>query len=437
MKVQRLEQDALILEGIGPQLLEQMAPKDLLQVVSNCVYATFMHEMFHNRALYYPQLDDLLLGLSRKAYADVAQPYPPNGLQLIIGSRFGAVGGHSRVAREFCHIAERNLVVVTDPFNDQDQAATDEMIAFFAPVPVLFLPKGDLAFKFDYLVGLIRQLQPGYVACFNHHVDPIPVAATAAAPVHQRMFHHHCDYRPSLGASLKDFVHVDITPELSGLCQKRHGDGHNFLLNLFDSLIAEDRPLPAYQPAAPLSTVSGGGAAKYRFAPGADLLAYPYTVACLLAAGGGLHHHLGQLDPSQLALVQQTVQACGLDPARFIYHGNVASVAAALQQIPNAVYVPSFPVGGGLMIVEVMSAGVPVLLNDNAATADYDFTAAAHRSLMPDGYLSWTDPAQLPERMAQLRAAYAEYSAASRRSFDARHSRARFDADLAALGRLA
>ena len=113
-------------------------------------------------------------------------------------------------------------------------------------------------------------------------------------------------------------------------------------------------------------------------------------VTALLAAGSGSHHHFGHVPDAQQALVRALLAQHGIDPARFVCHGNVASVQGAIAAIDNPVYLPSFPVGGGLTIVEVLSAGVPVLFNAHARpTASYDFIAVSHASLMPDRYAAF------------------------------------------------
>jgi len=436
MIIQREGLDALFQDAnLTPALADTLAPQEVLMLAFQHVRATFMHELFDTKALYYPQLDAILQRLSERMYAGTPGWTPGGGLQLIVGSHFSSVGGHSRVAKNFAALAPRNLVVVTDPFDQQTLEERREMLDFFAPLPVVFIPAGDLAFKADYLRALILQVQPDFTACFNHHVDPIPVVATAAAPVPRRIYYHHCDYRPSLGASLAAFAHVDINEEMGRLCGARCGSGHVHVLDLHDAQVAEPARLPRHVPGRPLNTVSAGSSGKYQFAAAPLPLSYPHVVAALLGAGTGVHHHFGNLAPEQLDLVRGLLAGAGVDPARFVYHGNVASVQRALAAIENAVYVPSFPVGGGLTIVEVMSAGIPVLLNANARPTDaYDFLNASHASLMPERHLTFTGLDEIGPALHAIAADYEGFARASNARFETRHSRASF---LAGLERLA
>lgn len=435
MIIQRHDQDALFQdEGLVPDLVDSMSVNDVLTHVFRHVHATFMHELFDTKALYYPQLDAILQRLSEQAWGDTPG-WSGSGLHMIVGSLFSAVGGHSRVAKNCTALGERSIVVITDPFNEQTIEQQREMLDFFAPVPVVFLPHGDLAFKLDYLCALIRQLRPDYTSCFNHHVDPIPVAATAAAPVPNRIYHHHCDYRPSLGASLNVFTHLDYTDELARLCSNRAGAGHVRLLSLHDTQIAETSRMPMYVPGKPLNTVSAGGAGKYLFAPEYSALSYPHVVPSLLAASGGVHHHYGNLSDDRLAFIRAVLARAAIDPERFVYHGNVKSVSASILQVENPVYVPSFPVGGAMMIVEVMSAGVPVMINTHALATDaYDFTSVAHRSLMPELHQAFGEAAQIGAALEAFASNYAAYSRSSKDCFEKRHSRGAFLSCLASLG---
>jgi hypothetical protein len=431
MIIQREGLDALFQdENLTPALADTLAPQAVLMIAFQHVRATFLHALFDTKALYYPQLDAILERLSERMYADTPAWAPGSGLQLIIGSQFFNVGGHSRVAKNFAQLAPRNVVIVTDPFDQQTPDERREMQAFFAPLPVLFLPPGDLAFKADYLRTLIVQLRPDYTSVFNHHVDPIPVVATAAAPVPRRIFYHHCDYRPSLGASLKEFAHIDINAEGGRLCAQHCGAGVR-VLDLHDAQVAEPARMPQRVAGRPLNTVSAGSSGKYDFASGFAPLSYPHVVAALLHSGAGAHHHFGNLPDPYLDLVRTLLAKSSIDPARFVYHGNVPSVQRALLAIENPVYVPSFPVGGALMAVEVKSAGVPVLLNTNAKPTDsYDFLTASHVSMMPERHLTFTTLADIAPALRAIDADYEGFSRSSNAGFEQRHSRASFLAGL-------
>lgn len=431
MIIERTGLDALFQnEGLVPALADTLPAQNVLMLAFEHVRATFMHELFDTKALYYPQLDAILQRLSERMYDGAAPWTPGSGLQLIIGSQFFAVGGHSRVAKNFARLAPRNVVVVTDPFDQQTPAEKREMQDFFAPIPVLFLPAGDLAFKADFLRTLILQLQPDYTSVFNHHVDPLPIAAVAAAPVPRKIFFHHCDYRPSLGASLSSFVHVDINAEMGKLCSG-HCTGAVQVLDLHDAQVAEPARLARLVAGRPLNTVSAGSAGKYTFAPEPSPLSYPHVVAALLGANDGVHHHFGTLPEQHQAVIAAMLTHVGIHPGRFVYHGNVPSVQQALGAIENPVYVPSFPVGGALVLVEVLSAGVPVLLNANVVpSATYDFLNASHVSMMPEHYLTFGAVTDIAPALQALGAGYARYAESSNAGFTQRHAQASFLAGL-------
>lgn len=355
-------------------------------------------------------------------------------MQLIIGTQFSAVGGHSRVAYNFTHLAADNIVVVTDAINDQTDAARQEMLDFFHPVPVLFLPRGNMAFKLDFLINLIKRLKPTYVSCFNHHVDPLPVAATSAAPVPRKIFYHHCDSMPSLGASLSHYSHFDTSSAVADICNKRDSATRASLMTLYDSSLADTAARPPRAPQRPLNTLSAGGANKYLFSYEPSQLSYAHVLPHLLTASGGVHHHFGTLGDDHREVIAALLRHSGVEPERFIYHGNVASLQQAALAIENPVYVPSFPVSGGLTLVEMMSVGVPILVNDAPRDTDaYDVTKLAHQSMLPKHHVAWRHAGMLAECLAELRANYAGYAESSHQQFLTQHTRHQMLADLAAL----
>jgi len=88
-------------------------------------------------------------------------------------------------------------------------------------------------------------------------------------------------------------------------------------------------------------------------------------------------------------------------------------------------------VGGALMIVEVMSAGVPVLLNTNARPTDsYDFMNASHVSMMPERHQTFTSLADIAPALYAIAADYEGFAQSSNAGFERRHSRASFVAGL-------
>jgi hypothetical protein len=431
MIIERIEHDALFqTDGLTPELADTLGLNDVLTHVFNHVQATFMHPMFDTTALYYPQLDAILQRVSEKMYEGVQGWEAGSGLQLIVGSKFSNLGGHSRVAKNFAQLAPRNLVVITDPYDQSTPDERREMVEFFAPLTVLFIPAGDLGFKAEWLRALILQVRPDYTSLFNHHVDPVPIVATAASPVPRRIYVHHCDYRPSLGASMTSLAHVDFNDAMVELCTGRCG-AHAQLVDLYDTQLPKHAVMPRHAAGRPLNTVSAGGASKFQFNAEFSPLSLPHVVAGLLQAGEGVHHHFGHLGEQHQAWVRAVLAQSGIDPARFVCHGNVPSIQQALLAIENPVFMPSFPVGGYLMIVEVMSAGVPVLLNTNARPLDsHDFLNAAHTSLMPPGYRTFTALADIAPALQAIAADYEGHARASNARFEERHSQTSFLAGL-------
>lgn len=81
----------------------------------------------------------------------------------------------------------------------------------------------------------------------------------------------------------------------------------------------------------------------------------------ILARTGGRHIHIGELDESVMAELQQGLSQAQISPDRFIHTPWEPSIWKAMAKYPVDLYLNSFPQGGAKASVEVMGSGTPVL----------------------------------------------------------------------------
>lgn len=102
---------------------------------------------------------------------------------------------------------------------------------------------------------------------------------------------------------------------------------------------------------------------------------------------------------------------------KFIHTPWVEDVASELVRRNVDLYVGSFPLGGGRATVEVMGAGIPLLLHENYASAFFTDVAEAYPQV-----LKWRTPDELESIISGLTPdLLADHSARARAFYEERH----------------
>src|SRR3546814_139249 len=73
---------------------------------------------------------------------------------------------------------------------------------------------------------------------------------------------------------------------------------------------------------------------------------YPEAISRILAETGGMHLHIGYLDPAFRAQIAAHLQRCGVPAERFHLIEHVESLGRCLGEFDIDLYLPSFPAGG-------------------------------------------------------------------------------------------
>lgn len=419
---------ALLLDDVDAAVTAQLQRGDMAQAMRTItagVHHTYLQPEFARAALYYPQLDrHLELLAARLPVSERTTAAAPRGA-LIIATELYDLGGHSRVLEDVSHELDRAVLVLTDLFDTyaRQPAMLDQLAQRFKHCTVVALPPGTGWEKARDLRQLADAMNPRQVLYFGHHQDPIPFVGTLTLPHTRKVLFHHGDHNPSLGCTIRELAHVDLSEALRKDCATHLPDAPGLL-----PLHAADRGLktfPAVHGTA-YSVASSGHPAKFtRSGP----LALQAIVAAALGAIEGLYHHIGPLDSDWVAEIRQHLHAQGINPQRFVHHGLVPSLWDHLLTLDAAVYIASAPIGGGRAAIEAQGCGYPLAYFENAQA----YGLADHSSLYACSSLKWSSPQELAQVLAQAGTHHAELSRQSRQLYLDHHSVAHFRSALTAL----
>jgi hypothetical protein len=417
----------LLVDDIDQAVTAHLAMKDYpnaMRSIAAGVHHSYRRPEFERAALYYPQLDRHLEQLAHllhtemQAAGDLRQASGSRRGALIIATELYELGGHSRVVEDISHEFDRAVVVLTDLFDtyERQPEMVDLLTKRFKHCTLVVVPAGSSWAKAQNLRRLADAMEPSDIFYLGHHQDPIPFVATLSMPQTRKLLMHHGDHNPSLGCTLTDVVHVDLSEGVREVCAA-HLAQPTHLLPLYVSDLGV-KIFPALQARA-FSVVTSGHPAKFsRGGP----LALQSLVQASLSTVQGVHHHIGPMDDTWVSEIRAHLRAHGIDPTRFVHHGLVPSLWTTLKGLDAAVYIGSAPIGGGRAAIEAQGCGYPLMYFGGSEAAG----TAGNERLYANRELKWSTWSELKQLLGSIGPAHGAQSHRARQLYLDQHSRAPF-----------
>jgi hypothetical protein len=403
----------LVLADIDKQVEALTARQDYeaaLMQIANGVHNTFLKPGVAHYALYYPQFDRQIERMADVLHERMGPiEAGASGTDLIIATELYQIGGHSKVVEDLARGATSPVVVLTDLFGtyEREPQQFDWIRERLGHATLIKLPAGALWEKCGTLAALTRSLRPRSISYLSHHQDPIPYVATLRYEEARRIFFHHCDHNPSLGASLGGVRHVDLSGALQTTCSA-HLQRQVDLLPMH----VQDRGKKRFSrvKGRAFSVVTSGRAGK--FTRHGEMALHRWVRAALQAVDGQFFH-IGPLPEGWVQEIRDHLAEQGIDPTRFVYLGLVTSLWSTLLQIDAAFYLGSAPVAGGRAAIEAQGAGYPVLFFTGFTSGPL----VENYSLFADRSLGWHDPDSLAQLLTKVAPRHAQLSKDARRYY--------------------
>ncbi len=357
--------------------------------------------------IYMPGLDALCvrLGESLRAQDTVQQKQRPDSdrIPLIVVSELYETGGHSRVVEDLKRLYDDAEVVMTGYFPAVSQRK-HRLCQGLSTVDALQIPADTLSSSVRRLGRIVRS-RASMVFHVAHHHDVVANAALAGADGVPVFFIHHSDHRPCLGATIPQFVHVDIAVHVWEICKQYLGERCvHWPQGVFDY----GQKAFSY-PLAGLFTATSGASTKFAFEGPVSLAA---IIRAAFSGGAQEHFHIGDLNEAQLQAINQELLSAGVAPERLRHVPRVASLWQFLKSSPVNVFIGSAPMHGLRTAIEVQGAGIPILPyrhGNEALTQDHSHYAA--------NALGWTSSIELRDALHAAMGGHQALATAARRKF--------------------
>lgn len=365
------------------------------------------------------ELDELCQEIGRRNLegCGIPTPRPQANVAVYIASKLQSSGGHTAALLDVIKHSpqRRSIVLITGVCGKTDYKAIKIRFTEIPNVELIAVPPGRHLQKLTWIQHYLHNLSPSIVWLFNHHQDSVAVAAVQPNRGYHLNYYHHGDDRLCLGVCLGYGTHFDISPINYHKCH----DEVQLRNNKYLPQTATDFSSISKLNKSELSDLVTCTAAGFNKVEVDYVVKYVDVIPNLLLRTGGQHIHIGRLTIFARWHIWRRMRQLGVPEASFTYVPYVHSVWKTLQKYKVDLYVASFPYGGGKTMVEVMGAGVPIIIHKNIADRmigglDMVYDGAFTWRTVEDLYktLKTLNQETLMEQSSMARAWYEKYHSA-------------------------
>lgn len=338
--------------------------------------------------------DTLCERVAERFIINGSKKYVDNDSVAIITSRMYLSGGHTSLINDFADALSSYKVTVYITGYWEGDTNLEELKIKYPSLHQVQYVKIDAGSK-DFgssCWGLVQHLvhqMPAEVYLFQHPFDALAIAGAVAYKKSAEIsignggngggedsaesessltprfyFYHHADIRPTLGVNLDGFNYLAHKKSMVGE-QKENKKGFSYHMPLtapvvFQDLTYREKNYSNLFEEGQTNTLSIGQHLKF-FPDFSSNVSYANAVAVLLERVDGKHVHIGPLANTELLIIQESLYASGIDFNRFVHIPFIYSLSLFLNENDITFFLSSFPIGGGLSVLEAMSNGLIIL----------------------------------------------------------------------------
>lgn len=313
---------------------------------------------FKGKGLFVPELDAMIQQTAQAIPTKIPDNY--SQVMVHVATEVYDSGGHTRTLEDVVgSLPEvRHILILTDISNAYrfNRIPVQTLKARFDSIglEVMILQAPTLSAKTIELSSLIGRIAPRCIMLHAHAFDVIANVAITGKSAPRVLYIHHMDHNPSLGATRKDYIHVDNTPPCHHFCKSYPG-----LSPVFLGLTVKDNGVVTADNKDSFIGATCGHHGKFQ---GQFLFTYGQILGQLFASGVDRFYHIGAVSEVQKNNICAEIKNAGHDSEKLIFYGGVLSLAETLKEIAPHFYLGSYPVSGGRSAVEALSVGLPFLL---------------------------------------------------------------------------
>lgn len=314
---------------------------------------------------------------------------------IYLVSKLSRSGGHSLFLYEHIksHKSESHLIILTERYGQSDVSRFDELQKKYHLDIYKLLP----ASPYNSIVEIQKCLSSRsykYIHLIANHLDVVAFCSLSKSLSKRSYFWHHADHKFTLGLFSNRYKHVDLHPMSYYECRSKFKiKNYYYPLRITDS-ITDSQNIDLKNPASVLCTVTVANSNKVEFP---YYIKYKNIVVYLLRFTTVKHLHIGRLSLSSIFYIRFLLFVYGVSQKRFIYVKYSDNIKKDVKEHSVDLHIASFPIGAALTTIDLMSIGVPVVLNKHIYTRVLDCI-----DLVYPGAFVWENHKQLIDHINSL-----------------------------------
>ncbi len=306
-------------------------------------------------------------------------------------------GGHTREILDFLREAKKAgqkayLIVTGSPASSHKEAlgSARELST------VVVLEDQPFSSKLNVLGALLSSPLLEQVIYFPCTSDIALLASIAMAPKTKTVILNlNVDHGYSPGLHIKRIDQIIVKRPLNHILLEQMGLAEKLTYLPFSRSPSGTKHYARSISAAPYASLSCTSA-RYKIN---DSYRFPYKqiVSNILATKKIRHIHVGAISKSQKRFIRKAVLENNLPDDYFIHIPYARRLADVFDSHGVDILLQTFPLGGGLVSIEAMEAGLAIINHTNSDSKLYNLNDFTYK-----GSLTWKDPADLSEIISNL-----------------------------------
>jgi hypothetical protein len=328
-------------------------------------------------------------------------------------------GGHAELIKDIVRTSDIPVMLVVTNINGRAEPVVESILNEENILDVVIADDAPLLEKLRTVQTAISNPDAKRIFLAAHGYDAVAISAITPEISARTYYLHHCDHYPALGCYLPGVNHLDLHNLGFNRCRHENNISNNRYLCL-TSINQAFAPTKKKFASPCFTSATCGGIHKIQSIP--YYVEYKDVALKILKRHNGVHYHMGKLPQEFVDDMARSLEQIGLNKDQFCHLGEIPNLAQILIALEVDLYIPTLPQSGGKALIDVMSAGVPILLHQNAR----DRLWSSIDLVYPEA-LSWKNLGELDQLLDRFDAdCWAAQARASRSYFERFHSKTMF-----------
>ena len=329
------------------KLLSMPKNYNQLNFIRNKVEEILYDPKFIGKKFFLEEFDNSCIKIGKKYLKKKIFTNNYKNVDLFLVSRLQKFGGSSKLLFDLIKNIKNEYLILSTGLFPSEKSLKSKIIECH---------EVNTLKKLKWIENKIFDLRPRRIWYFCLHQDSVALASLANYDFGKINYIHHCDHNAALGASVKKFKHIDPHIGIYNICKKKNKK------NIYMPLVCEN--LGKINNNINSKNIVTCTVSNYN----KNIFKYPKLIEnliCNILRKDNLKHiHIGTINPFSLIKLYFLLILNNISLSKFEYFPKSYNIEKLFEKKVN-LFISNFPLAGYRTLIEVMSLGVPIIIEKN------------------------------------------------------------------------